>query len=413
MVKDGTDRSLVYVLFACWLGWLITAAARQISDIVKREIGTALGLTTRLQISLVVDFSFWIGYIITAVGFGILSDKIGRKKIIYISLFLFSIPTGLFFISDAQSFIYIRFFQGFSVGGFFPVAVALLGDLNEVKNRSKAVGRFVSGGVFGAMLGWLVSGIIYENFGSWQVSFLVLVPPIIGVALTNYFLLIESPKMNAKYRDREDDSLSIGMTIKKLLMNRFLVIALLFCSLDLFTLWVVDDWIPYFVRELYGISPTDAALFRALSAISGIMGIIFFGYFADKFGRKKALFTAVVCGIVSLSLLLVVAVWLPFEYMYPLSAASGFFGLGEFAAIYVLVMENAPDNRYGTAMGLCIFIGNAIALTGGPLAAFVSDTTTLGLYAFLIVPLIAIILRLPLSLIAKDPAFIGFGEKDE
>ncbi|MHA1650342.1 MAG: MFS transporter [Candidatus Helarchaeota archaeon] len=411
MVKDGTDRSLVYVLFACWLGWLITAAARQISDIVKREIGTALGLTTRLQISLVVDFSFWIGYIITAVGFGILSDKIGRKKIIYISLFLFSIPTGLFFISDAQSFIYIRFFQGFSVGGFFPVAVALLGDLNEVKNRSKAVGRFVSGGVFGAMLGWLVSGIIYENFGSWQVSFLVFVPPIIGVALTNYFLLIESPKMNAKYR--EDDSLSIGMTIKKLLMNRFLVIALLFCSLDLFTLWVVDDWIPYFVRELYGISPTDAALFRALSAISGIMGIIFFGYFADKFGRKKALFTAVVCGIVSLSLLLVVAVWLPFEYMYPLSAASGFFGLGEFAAIYVLVMENAPDNRYGTAMGLCIFIGNAIALTGGPLAAFVSDTTTLGLYAFLIVPLIAIILRLPLSLVAKDPAFIGFGEKDE
>jgi putative MFS transporter len=360
----------------------------------------------------VVDLSFWVGYIITALILGILSDKVGRKKIIYLSLFLFSIPTGLIYFTDVYTFIYVRFFQGLAVGGFFPVAVALLADLNEVNKRSKAVGRFVSGGIFGAILGWLVSGIVYDKFGSWQLSFLVFVPPIIGIAITSYFLLEESPIIG-KAVEYEEKTISTLATIKTILKNRFLVIALLFCALDLFTLWAVDDWLPYYVKEVFAISSTEAAIFRAASAIAGIIGILFFGFYADKFGRKKALITAVIGGLSSVFLLFIASLTLPFIYMYPLSASVGFFGLGEFAAIYVLVMENAPASRHGTAMGLCIFIGNAIALTGGPIAALLSDYTILGLTAFLVVPLIGIAIRLPLSLIAKDPAFIGISDKKE
>jgi MFS family permease len=398
-----------HTLLATFLGWLITAAGRQVSDIVKNEMQVTLGLEERWQVSLVVDLSFWIGYIITALLLGIWSDKIGRKKIIYFSLLLFSIPTGLIYLTNIYTFVYVRFFQGLAVGGFFPVAVALLGDLNEVSSRSKAVGRFVAGGIFGAIIGWLVSGIVYDASGSWQLSFLVVVPPIAGVAVINYFLLEESPVVRNPTESKED-ILSPWATIKKLLKNKFLVIALLFCALDLFTLWVVDDWLPYYVKAVFAISSTEAAIFRAVSAFAGILGILFFGYYADKFGRKKALITAVGGGLIAVILLTISSFTLPFQYMYPLSAAVGFFGLGEFAAIYVLVMENAPASRHGTAMGLCIFIGNAIALTGGPIAALLSDYTFLGLTAFLVVPFIAIAIRLPLSLIAKDPAFLGLGE---
>ncbi|HUX99228.1 MAG TPA: MFS transporter [Candidatus Deferrimicrobium sp.] len=409
MIEGKSNRSSAYILLACWLGWLITASGRQVSDIVKNEMEVALGLTSRLQVSIVIDLSFWVGYIITALVLGIISDRIGRKRIIYISLILFSIPTGLIFLSTPTTFIIIRFFQGLAVGGFFPVAVALLGDIHEVKERSKAVARFVSGGVFGAIIGWLVAGIIYDAVGSWQMGFVIFVPPIITIGLVNYFLIEESPKVIGL---KEKPSVSAIETIKSLLKNRFLIIALLFCGLDLFTLWLVDDWIPYYVKEIFLISSTEAAIFRAASAFAGIIGILFFGYYSDKFGRRRSLIIAVIGGLAStISLLLVSVLKLSFIYMYPLSAAVGFFALGEFAAIYVLVMENAPDNRYGAAMGLCIFIGNAIALTGGPLAAVLSDYTLLGLHAFLIVPLIALALRLPLSLIAKDPAFISFGEK--
>jgi MFS family permease len=140
-----------HTLLATFLGWLITAAGRQVSDIVKDEIQVTLGLEKRWQVSLVVDLAFWIGYLITALLLGIWSDKIGRKKIIYFSLLLFSIPTGLLYLTNIYTFVYVRFFQGLAVGGFFPVAVALLGDLNAVSTRSKAVSRFVSGGVFGAI----------------------------------------------------------------------------------------------------------------------------------------------------------------------------------------------------------------------------------------------------------------------
>ncbi|MHA1279384.1 MAG: MFS transporter [Candidatus Helarchaeota archaeon] len=413
MSSEIQKRQISYVIIACWLGWLITAASRQVSDIVKQEMETALGLNNELEISLTIDLSFWIGYIMTALLLGIYSDKIGRKKIIYISLILFSIPTGLISISKPSTFIIIRFFQGLSIGGFFPVAVALLGELNRVEHRSKAVGRFVSGGIFGAIIGWLVSGVATQNLGSWRYGFLILVPPTIAIATINYFLIDESPMVKNRINSTKDNMTAIWDTIKGLLRNRFLVIALLFCGLDLFTLWLIDDWIPYYIREMFGVSPIEAAIFRAVSAFAGIIGILFFGYYSDKFGRRKTLIIAVLGGIIATIGLIIISIEnLPFIYMYPLAAAVGFFALGEFAAIYVLVMENAPPNRYGAAMGLCIFIGNAIALTGGPLAATLSMNTILGLNAFLIIPAIALAIRLPLSLIAKDPAFIMLGKNN-
>jgi len=234
---QGSHESMVkarYTLFAVWLGWLITAAGRQVSDIVKTEMETALHLNNELEISLVIDLSFWIGYIVTALLLGILSDRIGRRKIIFLSLLLFSIPTGLIAISTPETFVIIRFFQGLGVGGFFPVAVALLGDLNAVENRAKAVGRFVAGGVFGAIIGWLASGVANDFLGSWRLGFVIFVPPIIGVAIFNYFFVEESPVIKEKPVDVEQASAL--ETIRSMLKNKFLIIALLFCALDLFSL---------------------------------------------------------------------------------------------------------------------------------------------------------------------------------
>jgi len=410
-----------HLLLLTWFGWLVTASGRQIYDILKANLQESLQIRLKLELSITVDVSFWVGYLITALLLGILSDRIGRKKIIYLSLLLYSIPTALIYFSTEQTFILIRFCQGLSVGGFFPVAVALLGDSFSVETRAKVVSRFVSGGIFGSIIAWMIGSFANDILHSIQLGFLMIVPPIILVAIFNYFFLEESPVVSDNppllktiENGNKNQSESIFQLIKIFLNNRFLIIVLLFCALDLFTLWLIDDWIPYYVIRQFNI-PADqtikVAIFRGFSAGTGILGILFFGYFADKFGRKKALITAVSGGIISTILFLITALNLSFEYMYPLSAAIGFFSLGEFAAIYVLVMENAPANHYGMAMGFCIFIGNAIAMTGGPIAALLADNTILGLQAFLIVPIIALCLRLPLSLLAKDPAFIGFGMK--
>ena len=102
---------------------------------------------------------------------GWLSDNVGRKKLLNISLLIFGISGASGYFADSFFFMFVgRAILGLSIAGIKTATVAMVGDYYEGAERNKIIGwqgsAMKAGGVFFMLLGGLLA-----NY-SWQVPFL-------------------------------------------------------------------------------------------------------------------------------------------------------------------------------------------------------------------------------------------------
>jgi EmrB/QacA subfamily drug resistance transporter len=118
---------------------------------------------------------------------GNLSDSFGRKKVLLISLILFtasSLACGL--APNIYSLVAFRFLQGIGGASFLPTAAGIVSD-QFPEHRERAIGLFTSifpiGGVIGPNLGgWIVSRY------SWRYIFYINLP--IGISLIALIIIL-------------------------------------------------------------------------------------------------------------------------------------------------------------------------------------------------------------------------------
>ena len=113
--------------------------------------------------------------------FGVLADKIGRKKVIIINVLIFSLFTFLCgFAETATVFSIFRFIAGLGLGGIMPNVAALVMDYapNSMKIRlvSLTLVSFAVGGALAPTVGVL----LIESFG-WVSVFIVAGLPLLGL----------------------------------------------------------------------------------------------------------------------------------------------------------------------------------------------------------------------------------------
>ena len=98
-----------------------------------------------------------IGMAVGALAFGIIADRIGRKKVFMMTLVLFSVASGLSASdNDITAFLVLRFLVGAGLGGELPVASTLVSESVEAKERGRVVVLLES---FWAA-GWLIAALI-------------------------------------------------------------------------------------------------------------------------------------------------------------------------------------------------------------------------------------------------------------
>ncbi|MFX0182410.1 MAG: MFS transporter [Candidatus Hodarchaeota archaeon] len=94
-----------------------------------------------------------------------ISDKVGRKIILVISLFFYATSTAL--LGFARSFLtlfLLRVVEGASAGAVFPTAEALLVDSVPMKDRGAWMGKYFTTFNFGFIIGPALGGILF-TFG--------------------------------------------------------------------------------------------------------------------------------------------------------------------------------------------------------------------------------------------------------
>ena len=128
------------------------------------------------------------GMMFGAMLFGMLADKIGRKKVIIICVTLFSGFTFAGgFASNPTEFSILRFIAGLGIGGVLPNLVALTSEYAPQKFRSTLVTAMFSGYAMGGIMAALLGVAFTPTFG-WKIMFFIAGIPLLFIPILWKFL---------------------------------------------------------------------------------------------------------------------------------------------------------------------------------------------------------------------------------
>src|SRR5207302_7166002 len=152
-----------FVFTVASLGWLFDTMDQQLFNLARKPAITHLlgAKPGDLRVDEYAGYAtmiFIIGWAIGGLGFGILGDRIGRARTMFLTILLYSAFTGLSAFSvGIWDFAFYRFLTGLGVGGQFAVGVALVAEVMPDRARPFALGWVQAVSAFGNMMAALGS----------------------------------------------------------------------------------------------------------------------------------------------------------------------------------------------------------------------------------------------------------------
>lgn len=262
-----------------------------------------------------------------AIVFGLLADKLGRKKIILLTIFLFSIFTLLSgFANGPTMFIIFRVIAGIGLGGVMPNVIALTTEFAPKHIRSALVSFFFCGYSVGAIAAALTSRSLLPTAG-WEPVFwlagipLLFFPFLIKIIPESVNFLIQTgkveeakkvlakidPTINVKEEIelKKPDERAPGSPVVKLFEQKRALSTVMFwisCFSAFILIYSMSTWLPRLMMQA-GYDLKSSLTFIAVMQIGAIVGTIVFGRLVDKLGFKKVLVPLFFCGAIALSLI--------------------------------------------------------------------------------------------------------------
>ncbi|MDM5334937.1 MFS transporter [Ureibacillus composti] len=263
--------------------------------------------------------TFAIAFIARPIGgyvFGMLGDRVGRKKILALTLIMMAASTLFIGLIPSYSTIGVaapillliaRLVQGFSTGGEYAGAMTYIAESTPDKKR----GYLASGLEVGTLVGFSVSAALVTLLTfilgpekmvewGWRIPFLIAGPlGIIGFYLRSR--LEETPAFKAMEEVKEEESHQVS--IKEILTNHWK--PLLICiGIVLFyntALYMVLTYMPSYLTQELGYGETKGLAYSLLVMVLIIPIILAAGYWSDRIGRNRIVIGALI-GTILLSI---------------------------------------------------------------------------------------------------------------
>jgi len=271
-----TRFTLLILLAAAMPSLLGTAAVSPVLDLMK-EAGLGPEYVVSLVLTLPPLATALSGFFI-----GALSDRIGRVKILAVSLFLFA-ASGVsgFFLDNIYAIIALRLILGVSIAGLLPMASALITEYYEGETRTRYLGYIGVANGIGVLILQTLCGAL-AAFG-WRYAFLVY---LLGLCALPFVLIcLREPPRSCK--EKSECPVSVPSPLKyagiySLVFFPALFMYLVAVNLSYYTGTFEAAVSPFWIGLLLGIfglsSAVSGFLFwrfdRRFSSIS-IGGIIF------------------------------------------------------------------------------------------------------------------------------------------
>jgi len=331
------DRTLVLIFI---ITFLMSLGMNSINPIWPLYI-MLLGATV-IEVSYVLSLSGMVGTILRCPS-GIISDRIGRRTVVLISIILAVIPP-LFYMQAVgwRELPLWACLYGAAFALFMPTRNAWIADLVEPEEIAKAYSFLNMAFPLGGIIGPVIGGMIVDGLG-WNVLF-ILVAAIHGIGL----LPVITIKTAGKTEDTQAQTLE---DVRFESGQKWAVILLILLQfLFGFGFGTVMPMIPLYLTERFRCTTTQIGLFTSIGfGVTATLAQIPGARLADRLGEKKLVFYC--CLILPFTFLL----W-PFSTQYlqllVLRMISTAAWSMTWASTASILMRSVPSSRRGLFAGL-------------------------------------------------------------
>ena len=355
----------VRVLILCLIVAILEGIDLQSTGVAAPRMAHEFGLSVS-QMGLAFSAGM-LGLFPGAVLGGRLADKLGRKRVLLLSMVLF----GVFSIFTAMvwsfpSLLVARVLTGLGLGGAMPNLIALSAEAVAPNRRNTAVSIMYCGMPFGGALAALI-GVISAGDTAWRTIFytggiapLVVVPLLIFLLPESKAFQVESAVAQGKADDPEPTlqvlfgSGRAGATLQ--------IWISFFCTL--IVLYFLMNWLPSLIVSR-GLSHAQAGITQIFFNVGSVVGVLLIGMLMDRLTPRlvvSTVYLGIVCALVALA---------ASGSMSSLSVSvlfAGMFVVGAQGMLYALAAACYQTAFRGTGVGAAVAVGRLGSIVG-PLAA--------------------------------------------
>ncbi|WP_411992130.1 MFS transporter [Agarivorans sp. DSG3-1] len=238
-----------------------------------------------------------------------LSDAVGRRKILLVSIAVVPCLSLFIGLAHPQSFyaiIALRFLQGVCLAGVPAVAIAYLAEQLDSRALIKAVGIFIAANSLGGIGGRLLGGWSADLLGSWQMAFIVVaLLSLLMVVLV--FVLLPQESAHTRQTWRLCSSLA---NYKRHLRNPQLVCAYLVGGVAFGVFINQFSYLTFILADAPYSLPASLTSLLFLSYLGGTFTASSAGRIAQRYGSKLCILLGLLVMAVASALSLFEPLWM-------------------------------------------------------------------------------------------------------
>ncbi|MBC8746299.1 MULTISPECIES: 3-(3-hydroxy-phenyl)propionate transporter MhpT [Paraburkholderia] len=363
--SSAASSSTALTLALCFLVAVLEGVDLQSTGVAAPRMAHEFGLSVS-QLGLAFSAGMF-GLLPGAMIGGRLADRIGRKRVLMISMAIF----GIFSIATAQvwsfeSLLIARVLTGIGLGGAMPNLIALSSEAVDPRHRNTAVSVMYCGMPLGGALAALIA-VLSAGAAAWRHIFYVGgAGPLIVIPLL-MMLLPESREFATGSRESATLDKPL-LSTREVLFGEGRAAATIgiwisfFCTL--IVLYFLLNWLPSLTVGR-GMSRSQAGIAQIFFNVGSVIGVLGIGLLMDRFRQGlsvTAIYACIVGALVALSQV---------ASIETLSVAVLFAGMGVVGAqsmLYALSAASYPTSVRGTGVGAAVAVGRVGSIVG-PVAA--------------------------------------------
>jgi MFS family permease len=372
------DANARKALFASAVGYAMDGFDLLILGFIMRAIAADLHLSPTAGVSLATATLF--GAVAGGIVFGILSDYVGRVKVLTWTILLFGVFTGLCALAQGYwDLLAYRTIAGLGLGGEFGIGMALVAETWPAQKRARVSSYVGLGWQAGVLLAAMVTPLLLPVVG-WRGMFVIgIVPAFVSLIVRR---TVGEPALFIERARGKRAGFPVRLLVKDWPTAKISLGMFILCAVQNFGYYGVMLWLPSYLSGKFGYTLTQSALWTAVTVLGMGFGIWLFGQLADRVGRRP-IFFAFQAGA-AIMVVVYAQLTTPLALLVG-GAVMGVFVNGMLGGYGALMSELYPTEARATAQNVLFNLGRAVGGLGplviGILATQYSFATAISLLA--------------------------------